>query len=161
MKKILVLVSVLVILLTACTSKIPSKISDKPGSTTEITQVQPSYVVELIENKESFLFYFGNTWCSACEYMKPINSEVVRRTGQPIYYIEVDKTSKEQLAMIYKLVTQPQATPTYVVVIDGVVKESFTPEILVGDDTGFVDEHINLYTVNLIAVLKAKGLITD
>jgi predicted bacteriocin transport accessory protein len=162
MKKILVLVSVLVLVLTACTgSNLPSKISDKPGSTTEITQVQPSYIVELIENKESFLFYFGNSWCSACQFMKPINSEVVRRTGQPIYYIEIDKTSKSQLAKIYKLVTQPQATPTYIVVIDGVVKESFTPDILVGEDTGFLEEHINLYTVNLIAVLKAKGLITD
>ena len=161
MKKILILVSVLVLLLTGCSDGIPSKISDKPGSTTEITQVKPSYIVELIENKESFLFYFGSSVCGACQFMKPINSEVVRRTGQPIYYIEIDKTSKDQLSKIYKFVTQPQATPTYIVVIDGVVKESFTPEILVGEDTGFLEEHINLYTVNLIAVLKAKGLITD
>ena len=161
MKKILVLISVLVLLLTGCSDGIPAKISDKAASTTEITQVKPSYIVELIENKESFLFYFGNSWCSACQFMKPINSEVVRRTGQPIYFIEMDKTSKDQLSKIYKYVTQPEATPTYVVVIDGVVKESFTPDILVGDDTGFDENHINLYTVNLISVMKAKGLITE
>lgn len=161
MKKILVLVSVLVLLLTACSDGIPSKISDKPGSTTEITQVKPSYVIELLQNKESFLFYFGSSVCGACQFMKPINSEVVRRTGQPIYYIEVDKTSNTELQKLYKFVVKPQATPTYIVVIDGVVKESFTPDILVGEDTGFLEEHINLYTVNLIAVLKAKGLLTN
>jgi len=161
MKKFIILSAILGLLLTGCSDGIPSKLSDKPGSTTEVTQVKPTYIIELIENKESFLFYFANSWCSACQFMKPINSEVVRRTEQPIYYIEMDKTSKEQLAKIYKIMAQPQATPTYVVVIDGVVKESFTPEVLVGDDTGFLEEHINLYTAKLIDVLKAKGLIDN
>ncbi len=161
MKKILLLVSVLGLMLAGCSDGIPAKISDKAPSLTEVTQVKPSYVVELIEKKESFVFYFGNSWCSACNFMRPINSEVVRRESMPIYLIEMDKTSKEQLAKIFKYVVEPQATPTYVVVIDGVVKESFTPDILVGEDTGFLEEHINLYVVNLISVLKAKGVIKD
>jgi len=162
MKKILLLVSVVLMSLTACTSDgIPAKISDKAASLTEVTQVKPTYIVELIQNKASFVFYFGNSWCSACQYMKPINDEVVRRTGYPMYLIEMDKTSKAQLAKIFAIVTTPAATPTYVVVIDGVVKDSFTPDILVGDDTGFNDAHINLYTVNLIKALTDKGLITQ
>jgi len=161
MKKILLLVSVAVLLLTGCSDGIPEKISDKAASTTEVTQVKPTYVVELIQNKETFLFYFGSSVCGACQFMHPINDEVVRRTGTPIYYIEIDKTSKAQLEKIYKVVTKPAATPTYVVVINGVVKESFTPEILVGDDTSFLEEHINLYTVKLIDVMKDKGVITD
>jgi len=161
MKKILLLVSVAVLLLTGCSDGVPAKIADKAASTTEVTQVKPTYVLELIQNKETFLFYFGSSVCGACQFMKPINSEVVRRTRSPIYYIEIDKTSKSQLEKIYKVVTQPQATPTYVVVVDGVVKESFTPEILVGDDTSFLQEHINLYTVKLIDVMKTKGVITD
>lgn len=161
MKKILLLVSVLGLMLAGCSDGIPAKISDKAASLTEVTQVKPSYVVELIENKESFVFYFSNSWCSACNFMKPINSEVVRRESMPIFQIEMDKTSKDQLAKIFKYVVEPQATPTYVIVLDGVVTESFTPDILVGEDTGFVEEHINLYVVNLISVLKAKGLITE
>ncbi len=160
MKKILLLISVLGLMLTACSDGIPERIKDKAPSLKEITQVKPSYVVELIEAKESFIFYFSNTWCSACEFMKDVNNEVVRRESLPMYVIQVDKTSVTQLNKIYAYVTQPAATPTYVIVLNGVVKESFTPEILVGDDTGFDPEHINLYVVNFIAVLKTKGLIT-
>lgn len=161
MKKILLLISVALLLLTGCSDGIPEKVKDKAASTTETTQVKPSYLVELIENQESFVFVFENTWCGACQFMQPINDEVVRRTGQPIYFVQMDKTSKAQLTLIYKYVTQPAATPTYVIVLNGVVKESFTPDILVGDDESFLQEHINLYTVNLIKALKDKGLITE
>ncbi len=159
MKKILLLISVVGLMLTACSDGIPERIKDKAPSLEKITQVKPSYVVELIEAKESFIFYFGNTWCSACEFMKDVNNEVVRRESIPMYLIEMDKTSSAQLNKIYAYVTQPVATPTYVIVLKGVVTESFTPEIVVGDDTGFNSEHINLYVVNFIAALKAKGLI--
>jgi len=147
MKKILLLVSVLALVLVGCSDGIPEKISDKAPNLDKITQVKPSYIVELIENKSSFVFYFGSSVCGACQYMKNVNNEVVERKSFPIYYIEMDKTSDKQLNMIYKYVVKPQATP-----------ESFTPEIIVGDDTGFVDEHFDLYVVNLISVLKAKGL---
>lgn len=161
MKKIVLIVSAMLLLLTACSDGVPEKISDKAASTTEVTQVKPTYVLELMQNKETFLFYFGSSVCGACQFMKPINSEAVRRTGTPIYYIEIDKTSKSQLEKIYKVVTQPTATPTYVVVINGVATESFTPEILVGDDTSFLNEHINLYTAKLIQVMKDKGITAE
>lgn len=159
MKKILLLIAVLSLLLAGCSDGIPTKVKDKAPSLTTITQVKPSYVVELIQTKQSFIFYFGNSWCSACQYMKNVNNEVVRRKSLPMYYIEMDKTSASQLNKIYKYVTQPVVTPTYIIVLNGVVMESFTPDILVGNDTGFVDAHFDLYVVNLIAVLKAKGLL--
>jgi predicted small secreted protein len=161
MKKILAVVSLLAVLLTACSDGIPEKIKDKAGSITEITQVKPSYIVELFDNQESFIYYYGSSVCGACLFMKDINSEVVRRTGIPMYFIETDKTSKEQLALLTPYLVLPGATPTYVIVLNGVVKETFTPEILVGDDTGFVTEHINLYTVHFISVLREKGLLID
>jgi len=161
MKKILVIASLLAVLLTACSDGIPEKIKDKAASTTEITQVKPSYIVELYENKESFIYYYGSSVCGACLFMKPINSEVVRRTGLPMYFVEIDKTSKSQLKLLEPFLTQPASTPTYVIVLNGVVKDSFTPEILVGEDTSFLTEHINLYTVHFIEVLKEKGLLTN
>jgi len=158
MKKILLLISILALVLVGCSDGIPEKISDKAPNLDKITQVKPSYIVELIETKASFVFYFSSSVCGACQYMKNVNNEVVERKSFPIYFIEMDKTTDKQLNLIYKYVVKPQATPTYVVVLNGVVKESFTPEIIVGDDTGFVDEHFDLYVVNLISVLKAKGL---
>jgi len=161
MKKMLLVVSLLAVLLTACSDGIPEKIKDKAGSITEITQVKPSYVVELFDSKASFIYYYGSSVCGACLFMKDINSEVVRRTGIPMYFIEIDKTSKDQLKLLVPYLAQPTSTPTYVIVLNGVVKETFTPEILVGDDTGFVNEHINLYTVHFISVLREKGLLID
>jgi hypothetical protein len=78
-----------------------------------------------------------------------------------MYYIEVDKTSDAQIELLEPYLVLPSETPTYVIVLDGVVKDTFTPEILVGDDTGFLTEHINLYTVHLISVLREKGLLVD
>jgi hypothetical protein len=161
MKKMLLVVSLLAVLLTACSDGIPEKIKDQAGSITEITQVKPSYVVELFDSEASFIYYYGGSVCGACLFMKDINSEVVRRTGLPMYYIEVDKTSDAQIELLEPYLVLPSETPTYVIVLDGVVKDTFTPEILVGDDTGFLTEHINLYTVHLISVLREKGLLVD
>ena len=161
MKKMLLVVSLLAVLLTACSDGIPEKIKDKAGSITEITQVKPSYVVELYDSKASFIYYYGSSVCGACLFMKDINSEVVRRTGVPMYFIEIDKTSKDQMKLLTPYLTLPGSTPTYVIVLNGIVKETFTPEVLVGDDTGFVNEHINLYTVHFIALLREKGLLID
>ncbi|KAF0224453.1 MAG: hypothetical protein FD133_1565 [Erysipelotrichaceae bacterium] len=161
MKKTLLLISITLLLLTGCSDGIPEKVADKAASTTEITQVKPTYIVELLENKETFFFYFGSSICGACQFMKSINNEVVRRTGVPMYYIEMNKTSDSLLQKLYKLVSKPNATPTYVVVKNGVVEETFTPEKIVGEDTNFLEEHINLYTVRLIEVLKNKGLVSQ
>jgi len=161
MKKILLLISVSLLLLTGCSDGIPEKISDKAASTTKLTQVKPSYVVELIESKASFIFYFGNSWCTACQFMKDVNNEVVVKGNLPIYYIEMDKTSTKQLNMIFKYVIRPQVTPTYIIVKNGIVMESFTPEVIVGDDLDLNPDHIQQYATTFIALLKTKGLIAQ
>jgi len=158
MKKILALMLISLIFLSGCSS-IPASVKDKAPSTTKITQVLPSYVVELIEADESFIFYFGNSWCEACQFVKAVNNEVVSRGKIPMYYIEMDKTSTKQLNMIYQYVIKPVATPTYIIVLDGVVIESFYPEVFVGDDETLDETHVSLYADNLIALLKTKGLI--
>jgi hypothetical protein len=56
-------------------------------------------------------------------------------------------------------VIKPVATPTYIIVLDGVVIESFYPEVFVGDDESLDETHVSLYADNLIALLKTKGLI--
>jgi predicted bacteriocin transport accessory protein len=158
MKKSLLLILISLIFLSGCSS-IPASVKDKAPSMTKITQVLPSYVVELIESNESFIFYFGNSWCSACQFVEAVNNEVVSREKIPMYYIEMDKTTTKQLNMIYQYVIKPVATPTYIIVLNGVVIESFYPEVFVGDDTSLDENHISLYADNLIALLKTKGLI--
>jgi hypothetical protein len=91
--------------------------------------------------------------------VKAVNNEVVTRGKIPMYHIEMDKTSTKQLNMIYKYVIKPVATPTYIIVLNGVVIESFYPEVFVGDDENLDVTHVSLYADNLIAYLKTKGLI--
>jgi thiol-disulfide isomerase/thioredoxin len=158
MKKILSLIMISLLFLSGCSS-IPASVKDKEPYTTKSTQVQPSYVVELIESDASFIFYFGNSWCEACQFVKAVNNDVVTRGKIPMYHIEMDKTSTKQLNMIYKYVIKPVATPTYIIVLNGVVIESFYPEVFVGDDENLDVTHVSLYADNLIAYLKTKGLI--
>ena len=160
MKKFALLALILGLSLSACSeNKLMDSLSDGEGSTTEITHVLPNYVVELFEAKETFVFYAGSSVCSACLFMKDVVNEVVERKGIPVYYVEINTAPDSQLNQLYLKIIRPQATPTYYFVIDGEVVKSFTPEIVVGDDTSLVEEHKDLYTVNFIALMKESGLV--
>lgn len=160
MKKLVLLALILGISLSACSeNKLMDSLSDGEGSTTEVTHVLPNYVVELFEAKETFVFYAGSSVCSACLFMKDVVSEVVERKSFPIYYVEINTAPDSQLNQLYLKIIRPQATPTYYFVVDGEVVKSFTPEIVVGDDTSLVEDHKNLYTVNFIDLMKEAGLV--
>ena len=160
MKKLVLLALILGISLSACSeNKLMDSLSDGEGSTTEVTHVLPNYVVELFEAKETFVFYAGLSVCSACLFMKDVISEVVERKSFPIYYVEINTAPDSQLNQLYLKIIRPQATPTYYFVVDGEVVKSFTPEIVVGDDTSLVEDHKNLYTVNFIDLMKEAGLV--
>lgn len=160
MKKLVLLALILGISLSACSeNKLMDSIKDGEGSKTEVTHVLPNYVVELFNAKETFVFYAGSSVCSACIFMKDVVSEVVERKSFPIYYVEINTAPDSQLNQLYLKIIRPQATPTYYFVVDGEVVKSFTPEIVVGDDTSLVEDHKNLYTVNFIALMKEAGLV--
>jgi predicted bacteriocin transport accessory protein len=160
MKKIALLALILGLSLSACSeSKLMDSLSDGEGSKTEVTQVMPNYVVELFEAKSTFVFYAGASTCGACIFMKDVVSEVVERKSFPIYYVEINTAPSSQLNQLYLKIIRPQATPTYYFVVDGVVVKSFTPEVVVGNDTSLVEEHKDLYTVNFIALMKESGLV--
>lgn len=160
MKKLILLALIMGLSLSACSdNKLMDSISDGEGSLSEVTHVLPSYVVELFEAKETFVFYASSSVCSACQFMKDVISEAVERKSFPIYYVEINTAPSGQLNQLYLKIIRPQATPTYYFVVDGEVVKSFTPEIIVGNDTSLVEEHKNLYTVNFIALMQEYGLV--
>ena len=160
MKKLALLALVLGLTLTGCSeSKLMDSLDDGEGSLTEVTHVLPNYVVELFDANETFVFYAGSSVCSACLFMKDVVSEAVERKSFPIYYVEINTAPDSQLNQLYLKIIRPQATPTYYFVVDGEVVKSFTPEIVVGDDTSLVEDHKNLYTVNFIDLMKEYGLV--
>jgi predicted bacteriocin transport accessory protein len=112
MKKILVLLAVMAIFLSACSSVGPTKIKAKEMS-------------KLLDNKETLVVYVGSSICSACKAFKPVVAELIKNYKVKVYYVETDSDATGDLtALMNKHLGDVQYTPTTFIFKDGVLLDS-------------------------------------
>lgn len=113
MKKILILLAMMAIFLSACASSAaPTKIKSKD-------------VTKLLDNKETLVVYIGASSCSACQAYKPIVSELIKNYKVKVYYVETNSDVTADLtALQEKYLGTVQYTPTTFIFKDGVLLDS-------------------------------------
>ena len=89
MKKILVSLLLLSLVLSGCTQK-------------GLTQVKPAEITSKFEANESFVVYFGLSYCAACKIFRSIVETVIDETGTVVYYVEYDKEDQAILEDLVK-----------------------------------------------------------
>lgn len=136
-KKILVPVfgAMLALGLAACTSEKGSgnEVEDKDNGSPEVheskavTYIEPTEVIEKVEEKETFAFVIGNAMCSACNFFKEnALTQFEKEHGIKMNFVEtfgIEKNSqaeKDFNELIEKhLKGQFEATPTTYFFVDG------------------------------------------
>lgn len=118
MKKILAIAVILGLILSGCSAK-------------GLTQVKPEDITARFEANESFVVYFGLSYCSACKIFRSIVETVIDETGTTIYYIEFDKEDRELLdTMAITYLSQneqfPYTFPIIFIVEEGKIIDQFS-----------------------------------
>lgn len=128
--KKLAFVLVCVTCLFACSAK-------KQG---EVREVQTSEIIEMINNKETFVVYLGTTTCGHCQKYAPIIEEVCKEEGAVIYKVMLDESvASDNLVFVneYGL----EYTPTTYYFKDGEMVTSFVGTLEVEELVDFLKEH--------------------
>jgi thiol-disulfide isomerase/thioredoxin len=118
MKKILVIAVILGLILSGCSAK-------------GLTEVKPENITERFEANESFVVYFGLSYCSACKIFRSIIETVIDETGTTVYYIEFDKEDRtllDTLAITYLSQNEqfPYTFPIIFIVEEGKIIDQFS-----------------------------------
>lgn len=122
MKKILkniVIIFVLIILLTGCSS-----------SDNHIKEISLEKFEEKMANKESFALYIGNENCSHCVAYMPTLKSVLKENDITIYHLDNSKLSEKEYAE-FKTYINITGTPTVVFITEG--DEETTLNRIVGE----------------------------
>ncbi|MBE6113763.1 MAG: thioredoxin family protein [Erysipelotrichaceae bacterium] len=131
--KKLALVALCVTCLFACTSK-------KQG---EVREVYTAEVLEMIENKETFVVYLGQTNCGHCKNYAPIVEEVCKEEGAVIYKVTLDQSeASDNLVFVneYGL----EYTPTTYYFKEGEMITSFVGVLEADELVDFLKEYDQL-----------------
>jgi len=118
MKKILAIVVILGLILSGCSAK-------------GLTQVKPEDITARFEANESFVVYFGLSYCAACKIFRSIVETVIDETGTTVYYIEFDKEDRtllDTLASTYLSQNEqfPYTFPIIFIVEEGKIIDQFS-----------------------------------
>lgn len=89
MKKLLISILLIAMILSGCTQK-------------GLTQVKPEEITNKFEANESFVIYFGLSYCSACKIFRSIIETVIEETGTVVYYVEYDTEDQAVLEDLVK-----------------------------------------------------------
>jgi len=141
MKKILILLMLSSILLSACTPVSLKKISDGTGSLSNVTRVEPTYLDEKFANGDTFIFFASLSTCTHCKFLKKVFEVVIKDNQFPIFYVERDKVSNSAWSSMLKYIIDPEYFPIIYVVKDGIVSDVFFAEAFItAEDDTLVDQ---------------------
>lgn len=118
MKKILAIAVILGLILSGCSAK-------------GLTEVKPNDITEKFEANESFVVYFGLSYCAACKIFRSIIETVIDETGTTVYYIEFDKEDRTLLdTLVITHLSQneqfPYTFPIIFIVEEGKIIDQFS-----------------------------------
>lgn len=118
MKRLVIVLIVGLLVLVGCSSKAADY------------EVSPATAIEMIENKESFILYFGSNECSACLQFNPIFKEVLAEYPDTMVKVETLNASANHAEDFEKLqkdyTGMLEVTPTIYAFKDGVLVDKVT-----------------------------------
>lgn len=76
-------------------------------------------VIEKVNNKDSFVLCISRTDCSHCRSYKPKLEKISKEYDINIYYIDIDKYTKEQQSEFKKVISFDGSTPVTAFIVDG------------------------------------------
>ena len=108
MKKLLIVLFVMMMVLSGCSS-------DKG-----LNIVPAKDVIQRLENDETMVVVIGQSQCSACIAYKPILEELLNNYTVNLAYVELDKdVAEDVVALIETFLIEADATPTTYFFKDG------------------------------------------
>lgn len=108
MKKWLVVTLIGAIFLTGCGRKL-----------TTYQEVDYDKLIQMFEQKESFILFIGSTECSHCDLYKLTLDDVIKKYQVKITYVDVSKLEKEEVSKLKSIVNYT-GTPTTAFIENGV-----------------------------------------
>lgn len=122
MKKIIILFSAFLFLVTGCFHKL-----------TSYEEISFDKLDSMFQEKKEFVLFIGSAECSHCQSYKPKLEAVIKVNQVKVYYIDISQLSAEELEKLSDYVPFT-GTPYTVFIEDGKLKEN-------GDDK-------EIYTIN-------------
>ena len=81
-------------------------------------------IIQMMENKQTFIFYIGQTTCASCKEFRPIAEQFAKSNEMNIYYLEMDTEDEDEFEEFKEKYTPKLLyTPTAFVVIEGEITE--------------------------------------
>lgn len=96
-----------VLLLTSCGNKLKT-----------YEEANFEQLMNMFDNKQSFILFVGSTECPHCELYKETLNEVIKKYQVHITYIDISKLSKEESSKL-KSIVNFTATPTTIFIEQG------------------------------------------
>lgn len=93
----------------------PTSYEDMPLETF-VVEVNTAMTINLIESNDSFILYFGNSYCGSCEAVRPSLIEYIDKTGALIFHYDniVNVNEYDLLVTSYpEVFPQTPSTPTF------------------------------------------------
>lgn len=106
MKKILLLISIVLLAVVGCSSS-------------NLKEISYNKFKSMIDKKESFIVYIGQEGCSACAAFNPTFKEVLKEYNITAYYINITDLSNDEMSSL-KDVVSFTGTPTVAFITKGV-----------------------------------------
>ena len=75
------------------------------------TEISLAELEEKLENKDTFVIFFGSTVCIHCKDFQPTINQVIKDDGITIYYLNVYKLSSEENNKLLSLINYGSSTP--------------------------------------------------
>lgn len=85
MKKFIVVISVFLLMVTGCGSKL-----------TSYQEISFTELEKMLEKKEDFVLFIGSSECSHCQSYKPKLEAIIKVNQVKVYYIDISKLSIEE-----------------------------------------------------------------
>ena len=103
------------------------------STSNHLKKIDYEKVSTMIDNKESFVLCVSRTTCEHCNSYKPKLKEIANKYNLTIYYIDIDKETKENQTKFNDLISFDGSTPTTIFIKEGV--EETTANRIEGDTT--------------------------
>ena len=101
------------------------------NNNSNLKRIDYEKVSEMINNKKDFVLCISRSTCTHCDDYKPKLKEVADKYGITIYYIDIDKETKDNQTKFNDLIAFDGSTPTTVFIKDG--EEKTTANRIEGD----------------------------
>lgn len=109
----------------------------EPG---EVISVTSGDILTMIENKETFVVYMGQTTCPHCQDYAPIIDEVCEEKGATIYKVMLDLSDPEN-NMVFVQDYGLEYTPTTFYFEEGEMITSFVGNVTTKELTDFLKKY--------------------